>query len=69
VLATGVHNTSHLGASVTFTIPFTFSIEEYADTIYVYGFCDGNPALAVAEYRQRFTDSLSCLQEPATGLS
>ena len=39
--ATGVQNSSHLGATVTFTTPFTFSFEEYADMIYVYGFCDG----------------------------
>ena len=30
------------GASVMFTMPFTFSVAEYADMIYVYGFCDGN---------------------------
>ena len=47
--ATGVQNISHLGASVTFTMPFTFSFEEYADMIYVYGFCDGNSILAVAK--------------------
>jgi hypothetical protein len=35
-------------------MPFTFSFEEYADMIYVYGFCDGNSVLAVAEYQQRF---------------
>ena len=52
VPATGVQNSSHLGASVTFTMPFTF--EQYADMIYVYGFCDGNSVLAVAEYQQRF---------------
>ena len=54
VAATGVQNSSHLGASVTFTMPFTFSFEEYADMICVYGFCDGNSVLAVAEYQQRF---------------
>ena len=27
---------------------------EYADMIYVYGFCDGNSVHAVAEYQQRF---------------
>jgi hypothetical protein len=37
--------------TVTFT---TFSFEEYADMIYVYGFCDGNSVLAVAEYQRRF---------------
>ena len=40
--------------SVTFTKPFTFSVEEYADMIYVYGFRDGNSFLSVAEYQQRF---------------
>jgi len=54
VTATGVQNSSHLGASVKFTMPFTFSFEEYADMIYVYGFCDGNSVLAVTEYQQRF---------------
>ena len=51
---TGVQNSSHLGAPFTFTMPFTFSFEEYADMIYMYGFCDGNSVLAVAEYQQRF---------------
>ena len=54
VPATGVQNSSHLGASVTFTMPFTFLFEEYADMIYVCMFCDGNSVLAVAEYQQRF---------------
>ena len=45
VPAAGVQNSSHLSASVTFTMPFTFSFEEYADMIYVYGFCDGNSVL------------------------
>jgi len=52
VPATGVQNSSHLGVSVTFTMPFSF--EEYADMIYVYRFCDGNSVLAVAEYQQQF---------------
>jgi len=34
--------------------PFTFSIAEYMDMIYVYGFCDGNSDYAIAEYQQRF---------------
>ena len=54
VPATGVRNSSHLGASFKFMMPFTFSFEEYADMIYVYGFCDGNSVLVVAEYQQRF---------------
>jgi len=45
---------SHLSASVTFTMLFTFSFAEYADMIYVYGFCAGNSVPAVAEYQQPF---------------
>jgi len=35
-------------------MPFTFSVAEYADMIYVYGFCDGNSVHAVAVYQKRF---------------
>jgi len=35
-------------------MPFRFSFAEYADMIYVYGFCDGNTVHAVAEYQKRF---------------
>ena len=35
-------------------MPLTFSVAEYADMIYVYGFCDGNSVHAVAEYKRRF---------------
>jgi len=35
-------------------MPFTFSVAQYADMIYVYGFCDGNLVHAVAEYQRRF---------------
>ena len=36
-------------------MPFTFSVAEYADMIYVYGFCDGNYSVhAVAEYLRCF---------------
>ena len=35
-------------------MPFTFSVAEYVDMIYVYGFCDGNFVQAVAEYQRRF---------------
>ena len=42
VPATSVQFISHLGESVTFPMPFTFSFEGYADMIYVYGFCDGD---------------------------
>jgi len=45
---------SRLGASFTFTMPFRFPFAEYADMIYVYGFCDGNSFHAVAEYQKRF---------------
>ena len=53
VPATGVQNSSHLGASVRFKMPFNFSFEDYADMIYVYGFCDGHSVLAVSECQQR----------------
>jgi len=33
-------------------MPFTFSVAECADMIYVYGFCDGNSVQAVAEYHR-----------------
>ena len=35
-------------------MPFTFSVAEYADMIYAYGFCDGNSVHAVAEYQRLF---------------
>jgi len=35
-------------------MPLTFSVAEYADMIYVYGFCDGNSVHAIAEYQRRF---------------
>jgi len=35
-------------------MPFTFSVADYADMIYVYGFCDSISVHAVAEYQQRF---------------
>ena len=35
-------------------MPFTFSVAEYADMIYVYGFCDGNSVHAITEYQRRF---------------
>jgi len=35
-------------------MPFTFSVAEYADMIYVYSFSDGNSVYAIAEYKQRF---------------
>ena len=42
------------GASLTFTMPFTFSVAEHTYVIYVCGFCDGNSVNAVVEYQQRF---------------
>jgi len=35
-------------------MPFTFSVAEYTDMIFVYGFCDGYSVQAVFEYQQRF---------------
>jgi len=35
-------------------MPFTFSVADYADMIYVYGFCDGNSVHVIAEYQQHF---------------
>jgi hypothetical protein len=35
-------------------IPFTFSNAEYADVVYVYGFCDGSAVATVTEYHRRF---------------
>ena len=36
-----------------YTMSLTLSVAEDADMIYVYGFCDGNSAHAIAEYQQR----------------
>jgi len=33
-------------------MPFTFSVAEYADMIYVYSFCDGNSVHTIPEYQQ-----------------
>ena len=35
-------------------MPYQFSNEEYADIIFVYGFCNGNSRAAQREYIQRF---------------
>jgi hypothetical protein len=35
-------------------IPFTFSVTDYANMIYVHCFCDGNSVHVVAEYQQCF---------------
>lgn len=35
-------------------MPFQFSNEDYADIIFVYGFCDGNGRAAKREYQRRF---------------
>ena len=56
------------GVSVTFTMPFTFSVAEYADMIYVCSFCDGNSVNAVAEYQQRFPNSRIPTQRVFTGV-
>ena len=34
-------------------MPYTFSVAEYADMIFAYGFCEGNSVHAVAEYQRR----------------
>jgi len=39
-------------------MPFTFSVAEYADMIYVYVFCDGNSVHAVGEYQRRFPNRI-----------
>ncbi|EZA58643.1 hypothetical protein X777_14812 [Ooceraea biroi] len=35
-------------------MPRTYSNVEYADMVFVYGFCDGNAREAVREYARRF---------------
>ena len=35
-------------------MPRTFRHEEYADMVYVYGYCNGNANAAVDEYRRRY---------------
>ena len=35
-------------------MPHFFTNAEYADMMYVYGFCDGSATAAVEEYRRRF---------------
>jgi hypothetical protein len=35
-------------------MPFTFSVADYADAVYVYSFCDSNSVHAVAEYQRHF---------------
>ena len=35
-------------------MPYIFTNAEYADMLYVYGFCDGSATAAVEEYRRRF---------------
>jgi len=35
-------------------MPRTFTHEEYADMVYVYGYCNGNATAAVDEYRRRY---------------
>jgi hypothetical protein len=45
---------SHLGLPGTFAITFTFSVAEYADMVYFYGFCAGNAVHAVPEYERHF---------------
>jgi len=35
-------------------MPRTFTHEEYANMVYVYGYCNGNANAAVDEYRRRY---------------
>ena len=35
-------------------MPRTFTHEEYADMVYVYGYCNGNANAAVDKYRRRY---------------
>ena len=35
-------------------MPCTFTHKEYADMVYVYGYCNGNANAAVDEYRRRY---------------
>jgi len=37
-------------------MPFTYSVAEYADMIYVHSICDGNSVHAIAEFQQRFSN-------------
>jgi hypothetical protein len=39
---------------VLWKMPHIFTNAEYADTLYVYGFCDGSATAAVEEYCRRF---------------
>lgn len=39
---------------VPYVMPHTFTHREYADMIFVYGFCNGSALRAVDEYRRRF---------------
>jgi len=47
-------------------MPFTFSVAEYANMIYVYGFCDGNSVHAVAEYQRVFPNRRIPTRRPFT---
>src|SRR5215469_13392489 len=60
--ATGVQNSSYLGASVKFTMPFTFSFEKYADMIYVYGlnFCKWFNGSRQLHFYIIFTNEAQC---------
>ena len=49
-------------------MPFTFSVAEYADMIYVYGFCDGTSVHAVAEYQRRFPNRRIPTRRVLTGV-
>jgi len=50
-------------------MPFTYSVAEFADMIYVYGFCDDNSVQAVAEYQQRFPNRTIPTRRVFTGVN
>jgi hypothetical protein len=39
---------------VTFTVPFTFSLAEYEDMVYVSGFCDGHAVSVAFEHQHHY---------------
>lgn len=43
-----------LEISVRFRTPYISSTAEYANVVYVYGFCDGEAIHAIAEYQRSF---------------
>jgi len=50
----GLCRVSPVRILISVCLPFTVLVVEYANMIYVFGFCDGYSVQAVAEYQQRF---------------